>query len=195
MSLFIKKYKTSYGKTHCSIVDGYRVNGKIKHKTIKNYGYLEDLEKKFDEPIEFLNSELDKLKKEFPNTSAYLDSYREELAKRDMDKSTDWFLFGRSQGIQNSGLKKIVLKNVIDKNKPKIEPFILDENVVVYSGRYITAKTEEDLQKAYNIFKSEEFARYCALVGKNKSGGYVEVSTKAVKEFGVDIEKQPSVES
>ena len=136
-----------------------------------------------------------KLKKEFPKTYAYLDSYREELAKRDMDKNADWFLFGRSQGIQNSGLKKIVLKHVIDKNKPKIEPFILDENVVVYSGRYITAKTEEDLQKAYNIFKSEEFARYCALVGKNKSGGYVEVSTKAVKEFGVDIEKQPSVES
>ena len=112
-----------------------------------------------------------------------------------MDKDTDWFLFGRSQGIQNSGLKKIVFKHIIDKNKPKIEPFMLDEGVVVYSGRYITAETEEDLQKAYNIFKSEEFARYCALVGKNKSGGYVEVSTKAVKEFGVDIEKQPSVEN
>lgn len=66
---------------------------------------------------------------------------------------------------------------------------------MVYSGRYITAETEEDLQKAYNIFKSEEFARYCALVGKNKSGGYVEVSTKSVKEFGINIEKQPSVES
>lgn len=65
MSLFIKKYKTSYGKTHCSIVDGYRVNGKIKHKTIKKYGYLEDLEKQFDDPIEFLNSELDNFKKEF----------------------------------------------------------------------------------------------------------------------------------
>lgn len=65
MSLFIKKYKTSYGKTHCSIVDGYRVNGKIKHKTIKKYGYLEDLEKQFDDPIEFLNSELANLKKEF----------------------------------------------------------------------------------------------------------------------------------
>lgn len=135
-----------------------------------------------------------RLKKEFPKTYAYLDSYREELAKRDMDKNADWFLFGRSQGIQNSGLKKIVLKHVIDKNKPKIEPFILDENVVVYSGRYITAETEEDLQKAYDVFKSGEFARYCALVGKNKSGGYVEVSTKAVKEFGIQ-EEQPSVES
>ena len=136
-----------------------------------------------------------RLKKEFPKTYAYLDSYRDELAKRDMDKSTDWFLFGRSQGIQNSGLKKVVFKHIIDKNKPKIEPFMLDEDVVVYSGRYITANTEEKLQKAYNIFKSEEFARYCALVGKDKSGGYVDVSTKAVKEFGVDIEKQPSVEN
>jgi len=65
MSLFIKKYKTSYGKTHCSIVDGYRINGKIKHKTIKKYGYLEDLEKQFDDPIAFLNIELANLKKEF----------------------------------------------------------------------------------------------------------------------------------
>lgn len=65
MSLFIKKYKTSYNKTHCSIVDGYRVNGKIKHKTIKKYGYLEDLEKKYDDPVGFLNSELANLKKEF----------------------------------------------------------------------------------------------------------------------------------
>lgn len=135
-----------------------------------------------------------RLKKEFPKTYAYLDSYRDELAKRDMDKSTDWFLFGRSQGIQNSGLKKVVFKHIIDKNNPKIEPFMLDEDVVVYSGRYITAKTEESLQKVYDIFKSEEFARYCALVGKNKAGGYVEVSTKAVKEFGIQ-EEQPSVES
>ena len=136
----------------------------------------------------------DRLKKEFPKTYAYLDSYRDELAKRDMDKNVNWFLFGRSQGIQNSGLKKIVFKHIIDKNKPQIKPFILDEDVVVYSGRYITAKTEEELQKAYNIFKSKEFAKYCALVGKDKSGGYVDVSTKAVKEFGVK-EEQPSVES
>jgi transposase len=65
MSLFIKKYTTSYGKTHCSIVDGYRSNGKIKQKTIKNYGHLEDLEKKYDNPMDFLNNELEKLKNEF----------------------------------------------------------------------------------------------------------------------------------
>lgn len=65
MSLFIKKYKTSNGKTHCSIVDGYRSNGKVKQKVIKNYGFLEDLEKLYDNPINFLNNELDNFKKEF----------------------------------------------------------------------------------------------------------------------------------
>lgn len=65
MSLFIKKYKTSKGKTHCSIVDGYRVNGKVKHKTIVNYGFLEDLSLEHNDTDKFLNSELARLKKEF----------------------------------------------------------------------------------------------------------------------------------
>lgn len=65
MSLFIKKYKTSNGKTHCSIVDGYRINGKVKHKTIVNYGYLEDLSSLHSDPLKFLDDELVILKKEF----------------------------------------------------------------------------------------------------------------------------------
>ncbi len=125
-----------------------------------------------------------RLKKEFPKTYAYLDSCREELAKRDMDKNADWFLFGRSQGIQNSGLKKVVFKHIIDKNKPKIEPFMLDEDVVVYSGRYITANTEEELQKAYNIFKSEEFARYCALVERTNPEGMWMCQRKRLRSLG-----------
>ena len=65
MSLFIKKYKTSKGKTHCSIVDGYRINGKVKHKTINNYGYLEDLSLLHSDPLKFLDNELIRLKRDF----------------------------------------------------------------------------------------------------------------------------------
>lgn len=65
MSLFIKKYKTPNGKTHCSIVDGYRINGKVKHKTIINYGFLEDLSLLHTDPLKFLDDELIRLKKEF----------------------------------------------------------------------------------------------------------------------------------
>lgn len=91
MSLFIKKYKTSYGKTHCSIVDGYRINGKTKHKTIINYGHLEDLEKLYDDPIEFLNNELARLKKEFETKiTATFDT------KQDNDFDDDTFNIGYS---------------------------------------------------------------------------------------------------
>lgn len=65
MSLFIKKYKYKNGKTYCSIVDGYRINGKVKQKVIQKYGYYEDIQQKHADVDGFLNSELDKLKKEF----------------------------------------------------------------------------------------------------------------------------------
>ena len=53
------KHKRKDGiKTQVRVVEGYRVNGRIKQKTIKDFGYLEDQEnkdefvaivKKFDE--------------------------------------------------------------------------------------------------------------------------------------------------
>lgn len=68
MSLFIKKAKYKDGKTYCSIVDGYRINNKVKQNVIKSYGYLSDLEKEHGDADSFLNSELEKLKKEFEST-------------------------------------------------------------------------------------------------------------------------------
>ena len=64
MSLFIKKTKFKTGKTYVSIVDGFRLNGKIKQKVIQKYGYLDDLKCIHDNVDSFLSEELEKLKKE-----------------------------------------------------------------------------------------------------------------------------------
>ena len=64
MSLFIKKYKYPNGRTYLSIVDGYRINGKVKQKVIQKYGYLDELEKMHDNVDNYLNDELIRLKKE-----------------------------------------------------------------------------------------------------------------------------------
>ena len=64
MSLFIKKYKYPSGKIYCSIVDGYRINGKVKHTVIQKYGYFDDLKSKYGNADKFLNDELVRLKKE-----------------------------------------------------------------------------------------------------------------------------------
>lgn len=152
-----------------------------------------------------------KLKHSFPKAYEYLSSLWDELITRDMDKNAAWFLFGRSQGLQNSCYKKVVFKHIINKSTPVIEPHILDEDVIVYSGMYTTvdinlvvspkmkpnggkesdkyifdeALYEYVLKNVYNIFISDDFVKYCSMIGKDKSGGYVEISTKMVKQFGI----------
>lgn len=152
-----------------------------------------------------------KLKHSFPKAYEYLSLLKDELITRDMDKNTAWFLFGRSQGLQNSCYKKIVFKHIINKSMPIIKPYILDEDVIVYSGMYttidinfvISPKTKSNgdkeidkyifnkalydnaLKNVYNIFISDDFVKYCSMIGKDKSGGYVEISTKMVKQFGI----------
>ena len=61
--MYVKKsgYK---GKTYLSIVEGYRINGKVKHKTIKKLGYLEDLKKQYDDPIAHFKEIAEQMNKE-----------------------------------------------------------------------------------------------------------------------------------
>ena len=50
--MFLRK-SISHGKIYLSFVQGYRdENGKVKQKTIEKLGYLDDLKKKFNNPIE-----------------------------------------------------------------------------------------------------------------------------------------------
>ena len=67
MSLFLKQAKYKNGKIFLSIVDGYRVNNKVKQVVIKKLGYLSDLEKQFDDPIAYFKEEVTKMKNENKN--------------------------------------------------------------------------------------------------------------------------------
>ncbi len=53
--MFLKK-SVSNGKVFLSFVQGYRINGKVKHKTIEKIGYLDDLKKIYDDPIAHFKS-------------------------------------------------------------------------------------------------------------------------------------------
>ena len=65
MSLFLKTTKYKNGKVYLSIVDGYRVNGKVKQKVFQKLGYLDELEKEFDDPIAHYKTYVNQLKEEF----------------------------------------------------------------------------------------------------------------------------------
>ena len=55
--LMFLKQSVSNGKPYLSFVQGYRdENGKVKQKTIKKLGYLEDLYKEYDDPISYFKA-------------------------------------------------------------------------------------------------------------------------------------------
>ena len=64
MSLFLKQSKFKNGKTYLSIVDGYRSDGKVKQKVYQKIGYLDDLKKQFENPVEYYKNYVENLKKE-----------------------------------------------------------------------------------------------------------------------------------
>ena len=53
MKMFLKKDRKPNGRVYLSIVQGYREpgTGKVKQKNVKSLGYLDELEKDFDDPI------------------------------------------------------------------------------------------------------------------------------------------------
>lgn len=144
----------------------------------------------------------EELKKFFPNAYDYLLRYWGELSVRDLEKNTEWFLFGRSQGLKNINLKKVVFKHIISKsNDYRIQPYILPEDVIVYSGIYtivdlnIVMEKGIFIEKSYqnmlnilvSIFSNSNFVKYCQLLGKDMSGNYVGINTNIIKEYGTNL--------
>ena len=100
MLMYIRKEKRK-GRIYLSIVHGYRdEENKVKHKTIKTYGYLDELNKIYDDPLSIIESELKELQKE--NIS--------ELTIKDINKEPTFDDFYNTDDEKNIGyylLKKI----------------------------------------------------------------------------------------
>lgn len=127
----------------------------------------------------------DELKENYPNTYKYLLKYKGELLKRDIDKGTLWYEFGRSQGIQSCYNEKIVLPTLI---KDKIYFFKIPEDIFVYSGIFIVKKSSKvSWDIIINILKSEYFYKYIQITGKNFSSGYKSITTKQIKDYPTEF--------
>ena len=51
MVVYLKKTKTREGRIYLSITEGFRKDGKVRTRTVESLGYLDELEKKYDDPI------------------------------------------------------------------------------------------------------------------------------------------------
>jgi len=66
MSTLYLQQSKSRGRTYLSFVQGYRQDGKVKHKTIEKLGYLDELQKEYDDPVAFFKAEARRRNAEIP---------------------------------------------------------------------------------------------------------------------------------
>lgn len=182
------------GKEDTVIFNGAEIESGILKKAVKGstynggeivsaiiFPYRWDLEKNRYVPIEEYI-----FKQKYPLAYNYLLMHKEELENRDMDNSaTTWYQYGRSQGLINSRYKKLTFKHILNETNAKIEVFELPEDVIVYSGIYITAEDDIYFSEIKSILSTEEFFKYCILVGREMNGGYKNITSKHVKNFGM----------
>lgn len=121
----------------------------------------------------------------------YLLKNKDKLSNRSLDKGSSWFWYGRSQSIQETNKKKIVFSPVISPVQGTIKTYVLPANTLVYSGLFITENDSDlfsnnlSIPEIQEVIESEDFLKYCRIVGKDMSGGYKSVSSSMVKRYKI----------
>ncbi len=164
-----------------NVVKGSAYNGEINNNSMIIFPYLWNKNKKMYEVIQE-----DILKEKYPLTYKYFQQYKSELENRNLHANTLWYEFGRSQGLNNSIHKKLVIKNVFNENQEVLKVFELPKDTIVYSGIYITCQEESHLDKVKKILESVEFCKYAKIIGKNMAGGYKNISSNNIKSYGIN---------
>ncbi|MBI4052958.1 MAG: N-6 DNA methylase [Candidatus Diapherotrites archaeon] len=122
------------------------------------------------------------LAKIFPNCYKYFLSIKDELAKRDKGKNniTPWYIYGRSQGIDNSFGEKIITPNIA--NSPN---YILctKKDALFYAGYSIFYSGDKEV--LIKILNSSIMDYYIKKTSKDYRGGYKSFAKTFIKNFGI----------
>lgn len=106
----------------------------------------------------------------------YLTSRYNNLINRSIDSVEDgWYLFGRTQGINDVHKNKIAV-NTLVKDLDSLKVNIVNAGAGVYSGLYILS--DIDFETIRQSLCCEEFLDYIRALKKYKSGGYYTFSSK-----------------
>lgn len=115
-----------------------------------------------------------------PKLKEYFEKHKDTLAKRSLDKKTQWYAFGRSQGIKDVYKNKFAIGSLI-KDVKSIKLFPCKSGMGVYGGLYILSDFSEE--KIKHLLLNEKFVDYIILLGKYKNGGYYTFSSSDLKKF------------
>lgn len=125
-------------------------------------------------------------KKKYPGAYIYLEENKEELEKRDADKSAKWFEFGRSQALQNMNKPKLLVSTVVTD---QVNVYNVSSRAVPYAGIYIISDHGYDLGIARRILESDSFLRYIKGIGTPASGKSLRITANDINDFKFSLEE------
>lgn len=125
-------------------------------------------------------------KKKYPGAYIYLKENKEELEKRDADKSAKWFEFGRSQALQNMNKPKLLVSTVVTN---EVNVYDVSSRAVPYAGIYIISDNEYNLEIARRILESDSFLQYIKGIGTPASGKSLRITANDINNFKFPMEE------
>lgn len=158
---------------------------KIKHKVIFPYQLCDGKAFLIDENV---------MKHKFPMTYKYLESQRDELARRDKGKGKDypvWYAYGRTQSLVMPSIKLFFPKIA---NKPLRCALVNAPNLLLYNGMAFVGEDERKMRILKKIFESNIFWNYIVANSKPYSSGYYSLNGSNIKNFGIPIFTEKEVE-
>lgn len=158
---------------------------KIKHKVIFPYQLCDGKAFLIDENV---------MKHKFPMTYKYLESQRDELARRDKGKGMDypvWYAYGRTQSLVMPSIKLFFPKIA---NKPLRCALVNAPNLLLYNGMAFVGEDERKMRILQKIFESNIFWNYIVANSKPYSSGYYSLNGSNIKNFGIPIFTEKEVE-
>lgn len=158
---------------------------KIKHKVIFPYQLCDGKAFLIDENV---------MKHKFPLTYKYLESQRDELARRDKGKGMDypvWYAYGRTQSLVMPSIKLFFPKIA---NKPLRCALVNAPNLLLYNGMAFVGEDERKMRILQKIFESNIFWNYIVANSKPYSSGYYSLNGSNIKNFGIPIFSEKEVE-
>ena len=131
-------------------------------------------------PYYYFNDKLmhyseDEFKDRFPLAYKYLSNERKKLEKRDADKNSQWFEYGRSQALKHINCEKLLISTIVTG---KVRIYKLEYDEVPYSGLYITVKDNAEgfsIDSAAELLSSSRFLEYIIPRGINAHGKSIRI--------------------
>lgn len=125
----------------------------------------------------------DEFTKKFPQITAYLQQFADQLSKRNVDKNGKWFEYGRSQALAHICQKKLMLSTLITGS---VKYYCLNEETIPYSGMYIVPKENYMIEQAEQILSSSDFIEYIKSIGIHANGKTYRISPRDVGNYSFE---------